>query len=87
MIGPPGLPKVGRQVFRFAGSRKPSRIRLQPLKWVVALYFAGVLAHFGHHMAFDLPEGIDPSLAEALISAPTSLAWPADLIGTLMTLS
>jgi len=29
-------------------------------------------------MAFDLPAGIDPSLGEALISAPTSLAWPAD---------
>ena len=87
MIGPPGLPKIGRQVFRFAGSRAPSRVRLQPLKWAVALYFAGVLAHFGHHMAFDLPAGIDPSLTEALISAPMSLAWPADLIGTLMTLS
>jgi hypothetical protein len=87
MIGPPGLPKIGRQVFRFAGSRAPSRFRLQPLKWVAAFYFAGVLAHFGHHMAFDLPAGIDASLGEALISAPTSLAWPADLIGTLMTLS
>jgi hypothetical protein len=88
MIGPPGLPKVGRRVFRFTGSpRGPSRDRLQPLKWAVGLYFAGVLAHFGHHMAFDLPAGIDPSLGEALTSAPTSLAWPADLIGTLMTLS
>jgi hypothetical protein len=87
MIGPPGLPKVGRQVFRFAGSRAPSRFRLQSLKWAVALYFAGVLAHFGHHMAFDLPAGTDPSLGEALISAPTSLTWPADLIGTLMTQS
>jgi len=54
---------------------------------VAAFYFAGVLAHFGHHMAFDLPAGIDASLGEALISAPTSLAWPADLIGTLMTWS
>ena len=87
MIGPPGLPKVGRHVFRFSGSPAPSRLRLQPLKWVVGLYLAGVLAHFGHHMAFDLPTGIDPSLSEALISAPTSLVWPADLIGTLMTLS
>ena len=57
------------------------------MKWAVGLYFAGVLAHFSHHMAFDLPAGIDPSLGEALLSAPTSLAWPADLIGTLMTLS
>ena len=88
MIGPPGLPKVGRHVFRFArGPRAPARDRLLPLKWAVGLYFAGVLAHFGHHMAFDLPVGIDPSLGEALLSAPTSLAWPADLIGTLMTLS
>ena len=87
MIGPPGLPKIGRRVFRFAGSHAPSRVRLLPLKWAVALYFAGVLAHFGHHMAFDLPAGTDPSRGEALISAPTSLTWPADLIGTLMTLS
>jgi hypothetical protein len=88
MIGPPGLPKVGRRVFRFARRpRKPSRDRLLPLKWAVGLYFAGVLAHFSHHMAFDLPDGTDPSLGEALISAPISLAWPADLIGTLMTLS
>ncbi len=88
MIGPPGLPKVGRHVFRFArGPRAPARDRLLSLKWAVGLYFAGVLAHFSHHMAFDLPAGIDPSLGEALLSAPTSLAWPADLIGTLMTLS
>jgi hypothetical protein len=45
---------------------------------------AGVLAHFGHHMAFDLPAGGDPSLTEALTVAPVSLVWPADLIGTLM---
>ena len=88
MIGPPGLPKIGRHVFRFAKApRAPSRDWLQPLKWAAGLYLAGVLAHFGHHMAFDLPAGIDPSLGEALISAPISLVWPADLIGTLMTLS
>jgi hypothetical protein len=88
MIGPPGLPKVGRRVFSFArGGQKPARERLLLLKWVVGLYFAGVLAHFSHHMAFDLPAGSDPSLGEALISAPTSRVWPADLIGTLMTLS
>ena len=88
MIGPPGLPKIGRHVFRFARGRQvPSPNRLFPLKWAVGLYLAGVLVHFGHHMAFDLPAGIDPSLREALISAPTSLVWPADLIGTLMTLS
>jgi hypothetical protein len=90
MIGPPGLPKVGRRVFRFAGPPSPRSSpgdRLQPLKWVAGLYLAGVLAHFGHHMAFDLPAGTDPSFGEALASAPTSLVWPADLIGTLMTLS
>ena len=86
MIGPPGLPKFGRRVFRFAGPvEAPHRRHL--LQWCFGLYFAGVLAHFGHHMAFDLPNGIDPSLGEALSSAPTSLAWPADLIGTLMTLT
>jgi len=85
MIGPPGLPKVGRQVFRFADA--PRRSSRECFRWVAGLYIAGVLAHFGHHMAFDLPAGIDPSLGEALTSAPTSLVWPADLIGTLMTLS
>ena len=88
MIGPPGLPKIGRRVFSFA--RKPlvsSRDRLQPLKWAAGLYLAGVLAHFGHHMAFDLPAGIAPSFGEALGSAPTSLVWPADLIGTLINLT
>jgi hypothetical protein len=88
MIGPPGLPKIGRRVFRFAESpRARPRDRLQPLKWALGLYLAGVLAHFGHHMAFDLPAGIDPSFGEALTSAPVSLVWPADLIGTLMTLT
>ena len=89
MIGPPGLPKVGRRIFNLRGSADPrARLRvLQPMKWIVGLYFAGVLAHFGHHMAFDLPAGTDPSLGVALASAPISLAWPADLIGTLMTLS
>jgi len=38
------------------------------LKWVTGLYFAGVLAHFSHHMV-DLPDGSDPSF-EALTSAP-----------------
>ena len=88
MIGPPGLPKIGRRVFSFARKpRAPSRDRLQPFKWVAGLYLAGVLAHFSHHMAFDLPAGSDPSFGEALVSAPTSLVWPADLIGTLMALS
>jgi hypothetical protein len=33
-------------------------------------------------MTFDLPSSLD----EALLIAPVSLAWPADLIGTLMDL-
>jgi hypothetical protein len=88
MIGPPGLPKLGRRVFSFAAAR-PTRspARLLPLKWAAGLYLAGVLAHFSHHLAFDLPAGIDPSLNTALISVPVSLMWPADLIGTLIKLS
>ena len=88
MIGPPGLPKIGRRVFRSARAPgAPSRERMLALRWVVGLYLAGVLAHFGHHMAFDLPAGIDPSFGEALGTAPTSLVWPADLIGTLINLT
>jgi hypothetical protein len=85
MIGPPGLPKYGRRVFSFAVGRPALRRRQQHgWKWMTALYLAGVLAHFSHHMAFDLPPGSDPSLTEALASAPVSLVWPADLIGTLI---
>ena len=51
---------------------------------MTGLYLAGVLAHFSHHMV-GLPDGSNPS-SEALISAPVSLVWPADLIGTLITL-
>jgi hypothetical protein len=88
MIGPPGLPKIGRRVFHFHGPN-PSRLRVPLLagKWAVCFYFAGVLAHFTHRMAFDLPAGTDPSFRAALASAPISLAWPADLIGTLLALS
>lgn len=91
MIGPPGLPKSGRQVFSFTASfakskRAPSRRRHHWWKWVLALYVAGVLAHFSHHLAF-LPKGIDPSFGVALASAPVSLVWPADLIGTLIQLT
>jgi hypothetical protein len=84
MIGPPGLPKVGRRVFSFAHS-PPARPRLLVLKWATAFYFAGVLAHFSHHMATDLPAGA--RLDEALASAPLCLVWPADLIGTLFSLT
>ena len=84
MIGPPGLPKIGRRVFSFAAARslRPAA-RLQPLRWAAGLYLAGVLAHFSHHMAVDLPAGIDA----ALISVPISFVWPADLIDTLIKLS
>ena len=86
MIGPPGLPKFGRRVFSFAGVPSPPRLSLlQPLKWAMGLYLAGVLAHFSHHMALGLPAGM--SLDDALISAPVSLVWPADLIGTLIALT
>lgn len=88
MIGPPGLPKIGRRVFSFREPRRDRpRVPVLACKWMVCLYFAGVLAHFAHHMAFDLPAGTDPSLRVALASAPVSLAWPADLIGTLLTLA
>lgn len=87
MIGPPGLPKYGRRVFSFAAS-KPIRSRQHQnaWKWITGLYLAGVLAHFSHHMAFDLASGHDQSFGTALTSAPVSLVWPADLIGTLITL-
>jgi hypothetical protein len=83
MIGPPGLPKFRRRVFSFAAS-KPARPQSHhhTWKWLTGLYLAGVLAHFSHHMV-DLPDGRYPSF-EALTSAPLSLVWPADLIGTLL---
>jgi hypothetical protein len=86
MIGPPGLPKTGRRVFA-AATPPPARTLQTPWKLALGLYMVGVLAHFGHHMAFDLPAGIDPSLGEAITSAPFSLVWPADLIGTLIDLT
>jgi hypothetical protein len=85
MIGPPGLPKLGRRIF---SSRAPglarARQRQAGWKWFAGLYLAGVLAHFSHHTAFDLP---DPSFGEMLVSVPVSLVWPADLIQTLMQMS
>jgi hypothetical protein len=87
MIGPPGLPKYGRRVFSFK-TTSPARPRRRHIwKWVAGLYLAGVLAHFSHSMAFDLPRGSNPTLAAALTTAPISLVWPADLIGTLIQLS
>ena len=84
MIGPPGLPKAGRPVFRFALGRRPPRPRFLILKWVLGLYVAGVLAHFSHHLAWALPAGIP--FDAALSHAPVSLVWPADLVGTLIAL-
>ncbi len=87
MIGPPGLPKFGRRVFAFA-TVKPGRPRQRShaWKWLTGLYLAGVLAHFSHHLAFDFAQG-DPSVGSALAGAPVSLVWPADLIGTLISMS
>ncbi len=57
MIGPPGIPKLDRRIF----SRPRTREQQHAWKWATALYMAGVLAHFSHHMAFDLPaDRIDP---------------------------
>ena len=87
MIGPPGLPKYGRRVFSFAATTaRTQRPRGQGVKWLAGLYLAGVLAHFSHHLAFNFAQG-DPSFGQALVSAPVSLVWPADLIGTLISLS
>lgn len=87
MIGPPGLPKYGRRVFSFAATtaKQPRQSHLI-LKLAAGLYLAGVLAHFSHHLAFNFAEG-DPSFGQALVSAPVSLVWPADLIGTLISLT
>ena len=87
MIGPPGLPKVGRAVSSLARDKRgAAHDRWRALRWAAGLYLAGVVAHSGHHMAYYLPEGIGPSLAAGLTEAPMSLAWPGDLIATLMTL-
>ena len=87
MIGPPGLPKYGRRVFSFTAAKtQPRRPHRHIWKLAAGLYFAGVLAHFSHHLAFNFAQG-DPSLGRALISAPVSLVWPADLIGTLISLA
>ena len=85
MIGPPGLPKFGRRVFSFAASKRtPERHHPHAWKWLAGLYVAGVLAHFSHHMVAFSPAPGDPPLIAALASAPWCLAWPADLIGTLI---
>ncbi|MBV9015656.1 MAG: hypothetical protein JO058_08350 [Alphaproteobacteria bacterium] len=83
MIGPPGLPKFGRRVFAFARSLpERRRERGHALRWLACFYAAGVLAHYGHFMSFGMPSSLD----DALMHAPVSLAWPADLIETLMDL-
>jgi hypothetical protein len=60
-------------------------VQLFALKVGAGFYAAGVLAHFSHHLALGLPAGM--SLDQALITAPISLVWPADLIGTLIALT
>jgi hypothetical protein len=88
MIGPPGLPKFGRRVFAFAGAKQMRRPHQRHgWKWLAGFYVAGVLAHFSHHMVAVAPPPGDPAFIEALASAPLSLAWPADLIGTLIARS
>jgi len=74
MIGPPGLPKLGRRVFGRARTREQEHT----WKWVAGLYLAGVLAHFSHHMAFDLPaDHIDPSFRDqALAIVDDELGYP-----------
>lgn len=90
MIGPPGLPKFGRRVFSFASPnpkrRAPSHLVRNAFFWASGLYFAGVLAHFSHHMVNVPPRAGGPAF-EALTSAPASLTWPAELIGTLISIS
>ena len=84
MIGPPGFPNLGRRIF----SRARTPEQRHAWKWVMGLYLAGVLAHFSHHMAIDLPaDHVDPSLGIVVRSAPVSLVWPADLIHTLIDMS
>jgi len=87
MIGPPGLPKFGRKVSSMGRTLPSPRQSMEPLKWAAGLYLAGVLAHFSHELAFHMPEGVGRSLLAAVSNAPVSLVWPADLIGTLLTLS
>jgi hypothetical protein len=87
MIGPPRLPIQSRRAFPHA-ARSALQERGNAWRWIAGLYLAGVLAHFSHHMAFDLPaNGSDPTFGTVLSSAPISLAWPADLIHTLIELS
>ena len=84
MIGPPGFPHLGRRIF----GRTRTREQQHAWKFVSALYMAGVLAHFSHHLAIDLPaDHIDPSIGAALHSAPVSIFWPLDAIHTLIELS
>ena len=86
MIGPPGLPQGGRPVSSIAtASTRRRRASHSLLKWACDLYLAGVLAHFGHNMALGLPAGL--SFDHALATAPISLVWPADLIGTLIAMT
>jgi hypothetical protein len=84
MIGPPGLPKYPRKIFVFAAARRRGRRVRRAWKWVLGLYLAGVLAHFGHDVAHGIANGNRPSFGEALATDAVALVWPADLIGALI---
>ena len=78
---------MGRRATSSA-ARAVLQARSNSWRWLAGLYLAGVLAHFSHHMAFDLPaDGANASFGIVLASAPISLVWPADLIHTLIDLS
>jgi hypothetical protein len=87
MIGPPGLPKYPRKVFAFAAVRKRGRRSGRAWKWALALYVAGVFAHFGHDVAVGIADGRNPGFGEALAIDMIALVWPADLIGVLIARS
>ncbi|HWD57921.1 MAG TPA: hypothetical protein VG308_06560 [Stellaceae bacterium] len=75
------MPIQGRRIF--ARVRTPEQ--QHAWKWITGLYLAGILAHFSHHMAIDLPaDHIDPSFGAALHSAPSSIFWPVDAMKTLI---
>ena len=75
MIGPPGMPKIrAPHFFPVAGAAMDGA--RHGWRWFTGLYLAGVLAHFSHHMAFDLPaDRIDPSLGDRRFPACRP-AWP-----------
>ena len=80
MIGPPGIPKIWTPRIRpGAHARTAAYVEMdcRPL-------LAGVLAHFSHHMAIDLPADQSIRARNRAESAPTSIFWPVDAIHTLI---